>query len=151
MTAHRDRSRALLVLALSVVAATSAAAQTFTVRRTAIGGEGGSDYLAADTATGRVYVSRGTHVMVVDGASSHVCKDLVIPKNIRLLRLPPYASELNPQEHVWKATRRAVSHNHTQRRLPGLAKRFKDHLTASTFRSSFLDRYGWNLVCPRPI
>jgi transposase len=39
-------------------------------------------------------------VMVVDGASSHVCKDLVVPGNIRLLRLPPYAPELNPQEHV---------------------------------------------------
>jgi len=44
-------------------------------------------------------------VMVVDGASSHVCKELVIPKNIRLLRLPPYAPELNPQEHVWDELR----------------------------------------------
>lgn len=44
-------------------------------------------------------------VMVVDGASSHVCKDLVVPKNIRLLRLPPYAPELNPQEHVWDELR----------------------------------------------
>ena len=40
-------------------------------------------------------------LMVVDGASSDVSKDLVIPENIRLLRLPPYARELNPQEHVW--------------------------------------------------
>lgn len=44
-------------------------------------------------------------VMVVDGASSHVAKDLVIPKNVRLLRLPPYAPELNPQEHVWDELR----------------------------------------------
>jgi len=44
-------------------------------------------------------------VMVVDGASSHVAKDLVIPKNMRLLRLPPYAPELNPQEHVWDELR----------------------------------------------
>ncbi len=44
-------------------------------------------------------------VMVVDGASSHVCKDLVVPTNIRLLRLPPYAPELNPQEHVWDELR----------------------------------------------
>jgi hypothetical protein len=57
MTVHHARSIALL-LALSVVA-TPTAAQTFTVRRVAIGGDGGSDYLAADTATGRVYVSRG--------------------------------------------------------------------------------------------
>ena len=44
-------------------------------------------------------------VMVVDGASSHVAKDLIVPKNIRLLRLPPYAPELNPQEHVWDELR----------------------------------------------
>jgi hypothetical protein len=44
-------------------------------------------------------------VMVVDGASSHKAKDLPIPGNIRLLALPPYAPELNPQEHVWDELR----------------------------------------------
>jgi hypothetical protein len=44
-------------------------------------------------------------VMVVDGASSHVAKDLVVPENIRLLRLPSYSPELNPQEHVWDEIR----------------------------------------------
>jgi transposase len=68
---------------------------------------------------------------------------------LELVVFPTAAPDLNPQEHVWKATRRAVSHNHTERRLPGLAKRFKEHLTSTTFRSSFLDQYGWNLVCPR--
>ncbi len=76
MTAHRTRSAAVLLLALSTIVATPSAAQTFTVRRTAIGGEGGSDYLAADTATGRVYVTRGTHVMVVDGETGKVVGDI---------------------------------------------------------------------------
>ena len=40
-------------------------------------------------------------MMMLDGASSHVSKDLVIPENIRLLPLPPHAPELNPQERVW--------------------------------------------------
>ena len=44
-------------------------------------------------------------VMVADGASSHVSKELVVPRNIRLLRLPPYAPELNPQERVWDEIR----------------------------------------------
>ena len=44
-------------------------------------------------------------VMVLDGASSHKAKDLVIPENIRLLALLPYAPELNPQEHVWDELR----------------------------------------------
>jgi transposase len=60
-----------------------------------------SEFLAQVSAKHR----RDFIVMVVDGASSHVCKDLVIPKNIRLLRLPPYAPELNPQEHVWDELR----------------------------------------------
>jgi transposase len=67
---------------------------------------------------------------------------------LELLVFPTAAPDLNPQEHVWKATRRAVSHNHTERRLPGLAERFKTHLTSTSFHSSFLDRYGWYLVCP---
>ena len=44
-------------------------------------------------------------VRVVDGASSHVAKALVVPENIRLHRLPAYAPELNPQEHLWDEIR----------------------------------------------
>jgi DDE superfamily endonuclease len=44
-------------------------------------------------------------VMIVDGASSHRSKELRIPKNIRLHRLPAYSPELNPQEHVWDELR----------------------------------------------
>ena len=76
MTAHRTRTAALFLLALSTIVASSATAQQFTVRRVGIGGDGGSDYLAADTATGRVYVSRGTHVMVVDGETGKVVGDI---------------------------------------------------------------------------
>ena len=55
------------VIMLALVALPSAlAAQTFKVEKFTIGGEGGTDYLNADPATGRVYISRGTHVMVVD-------------------------------------------------------------------------------------
>ena len=38
-------------------------------------------------------------------ATENVSKNLVVPKNMRLLRLPPYAPELNPQEHVWDELR----------------------------------------------
>lgn len=40
-------------------------------------------------------------LMIVDGASSHKSKDLKVPENMRLIRLPPYSPELNPQEHIW--------------------------------------------------
>jgi transposase len=67
---------------------------------------------------------------------------------LEIVTFPTAAPDLNPQEYVWEATRRAVSHNHTQPRLPDLAKRFKAHLTSATFQSAFLERYGWNLGCP---
>jgi transposase len=45
-------------------------------------------------------------VMIVDGASSHRSKDLVIPENMVLVRLPPYSPELNPAEQIWNILRR---------------------------------------------
>lgn len=51
-------------------------AQQFKVQKYTTGGEGGTDYLTADPATGRVFVSRGTHVMVVDGVSGKVIGDI---------------------------------------------------------------------------
>src|SRR5438874_12815139 len=41
-----------------------------------IGGDGGTYYLTAEPGTGRVFVSRGTHVMVVDGSSGKVLGDI---------------------------------------------------------------------------
>ncbi len=65
------------ILAAAVLAAPAAlAAQSFTVHKYTIGGEGGTDYLTADPASGRVFVSRGTHVMVVDGATGKVVGDI---------------------------------------------------------------------------
>jgi transposase len=74
----------------------------------------------------------------------------VLEANSRLeiIWFPVAAPELNPQEHVWKAARRAVSHNHQIQRLPDLADRFEQHLTSNTFESSFLDRYGFSAICP---
>ncbi len=51
-------------------------AQQFKVAKYNIGGEGGTDYLFAEPGTGRVFVSRGTHVMVVDGSSGTVLGDI---------------------------------------------------------------------------
>ena len=62
------------------------------------------------------------------------------------MEYPVAAPDLNPQEQVWKQTRRAISHNHLTPKLPQLADDFEQHLTANTFESSFLERYGYNLV-----
>jgi len=51
-------------------------AQTYKVEKFNIGGEGGTDYLTSDPATGRVFISRATHVMVVDAATGKVVGDI---------------------------------------------------------------------------
>lgn len=65
---------------------------------------------------------------------------------LEVVNFPVAAPDLNPQEHVWKATRNAVSHNHGRRRLPELADQFAAHLSSQTFHSSFLDRYGFTAI-----
>ena len=51
-------------------------AQSFKVQKFDIKGEGGTDYVAVEAATGRVFVSRSTHMMVVEGATGKVLGDI---------------------------------------------------------------------------
>ena len=51
-------------------------AKTFKVNKFNIGGDGGTDYLTAEPGTGRVFVSRATHVMVIDGPTGKVIGDI---------------------------------------------------------------------------
>ena len=64
------------VLAAAGLAAPAAQAQSFKVAKYSIGGDGGTDYLTAEPGTGRVFVSRSTHVMVVDGSHGKVLGDI---------------------------------------------------------------------------
>ena len=58
-------------------------------------------------------VAPGAHaLLIVDGAGWHCAKALDVPDNITLLKLPPYAPELNPMENVWaylRANKLAIS------------------------------------------
>jgi YVTN family beta-propeller protein len=71
-----------LLAALAVLFASSLAApgighaQTFKVERFDIKGDGGTDYVAAEATTGRVFVSRANHMMVVEGATGKVLGDI---------------------------------------------------------------------------
>jgi putative transposase len=44
-------------------------------------------------------------LLVTDGAAWHSAKALVVPENIKLLRIPPYTPEMNPIEQIWKYLR----------------------------------------------
>jgi DNA-binding beta-propeller fold protein YncE len=74
--------RRLLLTALAVLSVVTlvvpcvAHAQTFKVEKFDIKGEGGTDYVAVEAATGRVFVSRSSHMMVVDGATGKVLGDI---------------------------------------------------------------------------
>jgi len=66
----------VLLIAAALALPGVGTAQTFTVAKFSLGGDGGTDYLTAEAGTGRVFVSRGTHVMVVDGATGLVVGDI---------------------------------------------------------------------------
>src|SRR5580698_4495623 len=72
-----SRMTPVLALLAAVMAIPAVArAQNFTMQKYDIKGDGGTDYLTAEPGTGRVFVSRGTHVMVVDGLTGKVLGDI---------------------------------------------------------------------------
>jgi len=80
-------------------------------------------------------------VMVLDGASSHKSKELKIPKNVSLLRLPPYSPELNPAEQIWNILRRNY-----------FANRVFDALDAATTQAEFgLTEMAENMLATRQL
>ena len=68
-------------------------------------------------------------VMVVDGASSHRAKELIVPENVRLISLPGYSPELNPQEHIWDEVREKTFPNLVLDRMAEVVERLKNGMT----------------------
>ena len=67
-------------------------------------------------------------IMILDGASSHKSKDLIIPENMCFLRLPGYSPELNPQEHVWDELREKEFPNRVFDSLEGVVHQLESGL-----------------------
>lgn len=89
---HRCRLAAALVpLVASMSGATVLSAQgTYHVsKRLKIGGEGGWDYLVADAAAHRLFVSRGTHVTVIDTDRDSVAGDIPNTAGVHGVALAP--------------------------------------------------------------
>ena len=89
-------------------------------------------------------------LLLWDRATWHRGKGVqqVLDENPRLelLFFPPASPDLNPQEHVWKATREAVSHNHTTPKLDLLADDFERHLSEAIFPSSLLSQHDYQRI-----
>src|ERR1700730_8632091 len=75
MTKHLLTALAFLSAA-SLAAPCVGHAQTFKVEKYDIKMDGNTDYVAVEAATGRVFVSRGNHMMVVEGATGKVLGDI---------------------------------------------------------------------------
>ena len=68
-----------------------AQAPKFKVEKFDIKGDGGTDYVTAEAGTGRVFVSRSTHMMVVDGPSGKVLGDILDTPGVHGAGLAPKA------------------------------------------------------------
>jgi DNA-binding beta-propeller fold protein YncE len=90
MTRHHIRF-ALGLFVAAVIAPWLASAQTFNVQKFDIKGDGGTDYVTAEAGTGRVFVSRGTHVMVVDGPTGKVLGDIPNTPGVHGVGIAPKA------------------------------------------------------------
>jgi DNA-binding beta-propeller fold protein YncE len=66
-----------ILFAMSLAAPNIGHAQTFKVEKFDIKGDGGTDYVTVESATGRVFVSRSNHMMVVEGATGKVLGDIL--------------------------------------------------------------------------
>src|SRR5215831_6769075 len=74
----------LAILALAAAGAGYHVTQTYK-----IGGEGGWDYLTADASARRLYVSRGTHVIVLDLDSGSTVGDIPDTPGVHGIALAP--------------------------------------------------------------
>ena len=84
-----------------------------------------ADYMTTFLAQVSVAHPKDFIVMVVDGASSHITKALVVPENIHLHRLPSYSPELNPQEHLWDELREKEFPNRVFSDMAGVVRTLK--------------------------
>jgi transposase len=76
-------------------------------------------------------------VLIWDNAGWHrgskVVEWIEADGNTETIHFPPYTPDLNPQEHVWKAGRKAVSHNQYIQKIGETAEEFKQYIEGRTF------------------
>ena len=77
-------------------------------------------------------------VIICDGAAWHQSGKLKIPKNMILLRIPPYTPEMNPIEQIWRELRTKGFCNEVFSTLEKVVERLCEtinHLTRETIIS----------------
>lgn len=85
--------KSLIVTVLLLISANVYAASGYhVINKLPLGGEGGWDYLTVDSSAHRMYLSRSTHVMVIDTVSDKVIGDIPDTPGVHGIALAP---ELN--------------------------------------------------------
>jgi len=85
-------------------------------------------------------------LLVCDGASWHKTKALLIPKNIRLIFLPPATPEMNPIEQIWKELRKRGFRNEIFQTLDKVVNRLCDTI-CSLSNATVKSITGRNWIC----
>jgi len=80
---------AIICASLTAVALAAAGSGYHVVTTHKLGGDGGWDYLTTDSEARRIYISRGTHVMVVDADSGKVVGDIPDTPGVHGIALAP--------------------------------------------------------------
>src|SRR6266850_3818839 len=89
----RSKYTWLIVAALLLGAPAAFDAQSYhVVKQTLLGGDGGWDYVTVDPEAHRIYIPRGTHVMVLDEATHKVLADIPGLKGIHGVAVAPEAN-----------------------------------------------------------
>ena len=89
MTAKSKWLVSIISVSLAALALAVAAPGYHVVTTYKLGGEGGWDYLTADASARRVYISRGTHVMVIDADSGKSLGDIPDTPGVHGIALAP--------------------------------------------------------------
>lgn len=89
MTMKSMRWMSIVSLGFAAVAVAAAASGYHVVTTYKLGGDGGWDYLTADSDARRLYISRGTHVMVIDADSGKSVGDIPDTNGVHGIALAP--------------------------------------------------------------
>lgn len=71
-------------------------------------------------------------LLICDGASWHKSKGLKIPKNIKIIHIPPYTLEMNPIEQIWKQIRQMGFKNEVFKTLKDVMDRLCETINQLT-------------------
>ena len=79
----------ILSVSLAAVALAAAGSGYHVVAKYKVGGDGGWDYLTTDSEARHIYISRGTHVMVLDADSGKSVGDIADTPGVHGIALAP--------------------------------------------------------------